>query len=74
MVFGMLSYNDDKKTTFERKVTDAAKYYADKYGHPANRCHVHPTMLVQNIERVGDIAIVPNKSVMKNHFWLGTEK
>ena len=74
MVFGMLWYCDDKKTTFERKVVEAAKYYSDKYGHLANRCHVHPTMLAQNIERVGDIVIVPDKNVMKNHFWLGMEK
>jgi len=71
MNFGMLWFNADAKRTFESKVNEAATFHNGKYKRIANCCHVHPSMLLPGVEKVGEIAIVGDKTVAPNYFWVG---
>lgn len=70
MNIGMLWYDNDKKKTIEKKVQDAADYYAEKYGLVADVCFVHPSMIKENTQ-IGNIELQQNNHVTKNYFWVG---
>jgi hypothetical protein len=72
MDIGMLWFDDDKKRTLAEKVTRAADYYRAKYDLQPTVCYVHPSTLVDaKTPRVGAITLLPNRTIIKNHFWLG---
>ena len=70
MNVGMLWLDDDKQTSLEDKVLQAADYYREKYGRAPNLCLVNKAM-VDDERRVGKIQVQPAKNVLPNHFWLG---
>ena len=72
MNIGMLWLDADKSRSFEEKVARAFDYYKDKYGRLPELCVVNTTMS-QEKQEIGRVQIVPQKTIMPNHFWLGME-
>lgn len=70
MNIGMLWFNNDTKTSTKDKILGALEYYKNKYGVSANRVYLHPSMLIESWDGV---TITASRSVMPNHFWIGTE-
>lgn len=70
MDIGMLWFDDDPKRTLDQKIQRAADYYLGKYGQPATLCHLNPIYFDGKHTAV-TLRLVPNKSVLRNHFWLG---
>lgn len=68
----MLWYCDDKRKSLEEKVREAATFYQNKYGAAPTQCYVHPGMLADGASQtVAGVRLRPNRTVIKNHFWLG---
>ena len=72
MTKGMLWFDNDKKFTFEQKVLGALEYYKSMYGD-TRVCVVNPSMLPDGVSKIGDVDIKTSGSILKNHFWVGTE-
>lgn len=72
MNVGMLWLDDDKRTTFEEKIVQAADYYQQKFGRAPDTCLVNIGML-KGEQRVGSILVYPVRTVLPNHFWIGNE-
>jgi hypothetical protein len=86
MNIGMLWF-DNTKTDLFTKIERAAGYYQNKYGRRPNLCFVHPSTLKQSqpagiegigeqvipIQRIGDVEIRANRSVVRNHLWIGID-
>jgi len=69
-----LLWLDDSKRTFADKVRFAAQRYQQKYGEVATMCYVHPSMLLFGKPTfVGDIQVLPLKTVAPSNFWLGVD-
>jgi hypothetical protein len=72
MDIGMLWYDDDAKRQLDEKVARAVEYYRAKYGVPPTDCYVHPGMLsAGQPATAAGVRLRPNRTVIKNHFWLG---
>jgi hypothetical protein len=75
---GMLWYDDDPRRALADKVRLAVERYAQKYGHAPEVCYVldEPGIGAQ-IEAAGkfaeDVKVLPAKSVLRWHFWLGMQ-
>ena len=86
MNIGMLWFDNDPKTDLDNKIKRAATYYHTKYGCAPNLCFVHPSMLPKDqtlsqtkpdepqasSKKSGVIELRATRSVMPNHFWIGT--
>lgn len=72
MNVGMLWLDDDKRTTFEEKIIQAARYYRQKFGREPDTCFVNSGMLTGE-RRVGTIRVHPVRNVLPHHFWIGNE-
>lgn len=72
---GMLWRIEDKRQPLAEAVRQAADYYQAKYGLAASACWVHPGMLPPDgaAVTVGVIRVRANRTVLKNHLWLGVE-
>ena len=67
-----LLWFDDSKIGISDKVAKAAARYQQKYGHAATVCYVnaeqaHDALAIQWIR------VIPSKTVLPHHFWLGVE-
>jgi hypothetical protein len=72
MDIGMLWYDDDAKRQLDEKVARAVEYYRAKYGVLPTECYVNPGMLGENQSATtAGVRLRPNRTVIKNHFWLG---
>ena len=72
MDIGMLWYDDDSKRQLADKVARAVEYYRAKYGVQPTECYVHPNMLADGQQMVASgVRLRANRTVNKNHFWLG---
>jgi hypothetical protein len=84
MDIGMLWYDDDGKRQLDEKVARAVEFYRAKYGVQPTDCYVHPGMLGDGQPRPSEgsiqpsgivfaagVRVRPNRTVIKNHFWLG---
>ena len=71
MDIGMLWYDDDKKRTLEEKVQRAVDFYKNKYRVVPSQCYVHPSMIPSGSQVVAGVLLRGNKTIIKNHFWLG---
>lgn len=76
MDIGMLWHCEKPKMSLEENVAQAADYYASKYGQRPNCAHVHPSMLPPDGAAVivGVIRVQANRTVLKNHLWLGVDQ
>lgn len=70
MNVGMLWLDDDKRRSFEEKVSRAADYYREKYGCFPELCFVNSGMVAEE-KKVGAIEVKPANTVLPFHFWLG---
>ncbi|MEP7356337.1 MAG: hypothetical protein ABI847_03805, partial [Anaerolineales bacterium] len=73
MDIGMLWYDDDSKRQLDEKVARAAEFYRAKYGVQPTECYVHPGLLAvdQPTVTAGGVRVRGNRTVIKNHLWLG---
>ncbi len=72
MNIGMLWFDNDPKADLSSKITRAVDYYQKKYGQIPDLCYVHPSMLQGDGMKTGKVEIRSNRSVLPNHFWIGT--
>ena len=76
MNFGMLWFDNDKKTTVIDKADRAAAYFKNKYGFDATLCFVHPSMLEDKdkaIKTEGGLKLQGIQTVLPQHFWIGCD-
>jgi len=66
-----LLWFDDTVRSLTDKVVRAADRYQQKYGHTPNVCYVHPTMIDNQETQLGAVRLLPTRTVLPNHFWLG---
>lgn len=70
---GLLWFDDDPARSLADKVGRAARRYALKYGRTPTVCYVHPSMLDNREARVDSLRVLPARTVLPNHFWIGTQ-
>ena len=72
MEVGMLWFDNDKKRTLSERIETAAEYYHRKYGRDASICYLNPRGDQMDLPvSVGEIRILPSKTILPNHFWIG---
>ena len=79
MIIGMMWFDNDPKKTLDAKVLQAADYYKRKYGSMPDTCLVNPKNLPDSSPqgepaRAGRITILPLRSIMPGHLWIGLEE
>ncbi len=83
-MIGLLWFDDDPKRDLKQKVGSAARRYAEKFGRQPTVCYVHPSMLnglgsdngasAISLDIGGlSLRIIPRRSVLRHHLWLGNE-
>jgi len=70
---GMLWFDNDSKVALSKKVEKAADYYRKKYGQDPNLCYVHPSMISDEHDITGKVAVCSNQTIISNHFWIGVQ-
>ena len=72
---GLLWYDDDPQRSLRDKVGRAAKQYRKKFGALPDACYVHPSALAGNgkVRAVDRVRVRALPSVLRHHFWLGSE-
>lgn len=74
MGIGELWYDDSPARSLESKVLQAVGNYEKKYGQSPTLCLVNPLDLIGAEEKIGDVRLVPKKSVLPNYFWIGVDE
>ena len=69
MNIGMLWLNTDEKKTFDQCLQAAVLYYKAKYSKIPDTCYVNDKH--SGPLNVGGISIVPSKTIIAKHLWLG---
>ena len=69
---GLLWFDDSPTRTASDKIGNAVRRYQQKYGHNPDVCYVHPAQLGEDLS-VEDVKVLPAKSVLPHHFWLGIQ-
>lgn len=78
IIEGLLWFDDSERTTAD-KIERAVQRYQQKYGHAPDVCYINPSALPNGraIERGNGakdgVRVLPAKSVLPHHFWLGIE-
>jgi hypothetical protein len=71
---GLLWFDDSPSRAVTEKIERAVQRYQQKYGHHPDVCYVHPAHLKEGEVSVAEgIKVLPAKSVLPHHFWLGTQ-
>lgn len=68
MIEGLLWYDNDGDQA--DRIRRAAARYAEKFGHEANTCYVHPDGKAGTVD---GIRVIPSGSTLANHYWVGVE-
>jgi hypothetical protein len=72
---GLLWFDADPKRALNEKVAQAADRYRHKFGRKPNLCYVNPMMLPgSEPAECNGVRLVPSRSVLKHHFWIGIEE
>ncbi len=85
MELGMLWFDGESQRPLQERLDRAARYYAQKYGRPANTCYVHPSTIAgtgrapetkasKREQCVAGLTVRASRTVLPNHFWLGVEE
>ncbi len=76
MTTGLLWFDNDAGRDLAAKVARAAAHYQQKYGRPPQLCFVNPAALngKNNSARVAGVEVVPSRTVLPHHFWLGMKE
>ena len=70
MKLGLLWYDADQRVSPQARLAEAATRFAEKFGRPANCCHVNPDDLFADQA----ISVVADPSILKHHFWVGRDE
>lgn len=75
MDIGMLWFDNTPNKPLDKKVQEAAAFYAKKYGRTPNLAFVNPaTSSTQApIPSVEDVTIITSKTILPNHIWIGVK-
>ena len=73
---GLLWFDDNPTRPVTDKIERAVQRYQQKYGHNPDVCYVHESEIRAQLKegdlRVAeDVKVLPAKSVLPHHFWLG---
>jgi hypothetical protein len=69
---GLLWFDDNPTRAMTDKIERAVQRYQQKYGHNPDVCYVHPAHLKEGeLSLAEGIKVLPAKSVLPHHFWLG---
>jgi hypothetical protein len=73
---GLLWYDDNPGYDLSEKIRRAVRRYKQKFGAVPNVCYVHPSALSDNVkmQRVGEVRVSSQSSVLQHHFWVGQEE
>ena len=71
MEIGMLWF-DNSKDDLSKKIGRAVEHYLRKYNRKPDTCYVH-LKVIDKQTQVGGILVIPYKSILLNHYWLGIE-
>ena len=67
---GLLWFDADAKVAPQAKLAAAAARFSERFGRPANCCHVHPDHQFADPA----IAVVPDPAVRPHYFWVGRDE
>ena len=70
MQTGLLWFDADKRRSPADKLDRAVARYAERFGRPADLCHVNPADLFVH----PTVKIVPNPAILRGHFWVGEDE
>jgi hypothetical protein len=70
MKLGLLWYDADRRVSPQARLAEAATRFAERFGRPANCCHVNPEDLFAD----PIISVVADPSILKHHFWVGRDE
>jgi hypothetical protein len=68
---GLLWFDDSATRPLADKIERAVQRYEQKYGHKPDVCYIHPGEGEADPE--ASVKVLPAKSVLPHHFWLGME-
>ena len=72
---GLLWFDDSPNRAVTDKIERAVQRYQQKYGHHPDVCYVHPVHLKEGeVSLAEGVKVLPAKSVLPHHFWLGIEE
>lgn len=71
---GMLWYDNQTGQAVEIRLQRAVDFFISKYGHPPLCCFVHPEMVASPMEIAGNVKVIPNERILKNHIWMEISK
>ncbi len=72
MKIGMLWFDDDPRRSLTDRITQAAAYYADKYGRTPTLCLMHPATAGDGLPaQVNGVELRTNSGVLREHLWIG---
>ena len=72
MNIGMLWLDNDSRRGLLERVSQAAAYYAQKYGQSPTLCLMHPATAGEGLpERLDGLELRTNPAVLREHFWIG---
>lgn len=67
---GLLWYDSSPRMSPQAKLARAAARFAERFGRPANCCHVHPDQTFVD----PSVAIVPDAAVQPHYLWVGRDE
>ena len=80
---GLLWFDDHPTRPVADKIERAVQRYQQKYGHNPDVCYVHESETIglpigaqlkeSDLRLAEDVKVVPAKSVLPHHFWLGIQ-
>ena len=76
MKSGLLWYDASPNRTLDKKIEDAARRYAEKFGQAPNMCFVNPKD-VQKLEADKlkvNVKVSSKPTILPNHIWLGVDR
>ena len=73
MKVGLLWFDDDPGRELDEKVGRAARYYRRKLGHQPNVCYIHPGMLDEKPQPVGEVRVEALSAVQRHYFFVSFE-
>jgi hypothetical protein len=72
---GILWFDDDPKTNLQDKVRRLIRHCKQKYGFYPNLCYIHKSAFSnEKVTRIDETEIRTQRSVLPNHFWIGSTK
>jgi hypothetical protein len=71
IIEGLLWFDDHPTRPVADKIERAVQRYTQKYGHAPDVCYIHPGE--GEADPAGSVKVLPAKSVLPYHFWIGVE-